>query len=73
MFTFLLSFASASFKPLVRRRSHQNDKDKTIGQLDVIYRTLQKVGFDPRDIEQSLEASISLHIEEHLDWVKNDT
>ncbi|KAG0174845.1 hypothetical protein DFQ28_007345 [Apophysomyces sp. BC1034] len=61
------------FRPLVRRRSQQNDKDKTIGQLDVIYRTLLKLGFDAIDIERSMEASMSLHVEDHLDWSPEKT
>ncbi|KAL0075665.1 P-loop containing nucleoside triphosphate hydrolase protein [Phycomyces blakesleeanus] len=48
--------------------SHPNDA-KMIGQLDVLYRVLQKLSFDVTDIERSFEATFALTIEEHLDWL----
>ncbi|KAI9029584.1 P-loop containing nucleoside triphosphate hydrolase protein [Phycomyces nitens] len=42
---------------------------KIIGQLDVLFRVLQKLDFDVTDIERSFEATVALTIEDHLDWL----
>ncbi|KAF7731529.1 hypothetical protein EC973_009293 [Apophysomyces ossiformis] len=47
----------------------ENEKDKTVEQLDLIYRILLKLGFNAADIEQSLRASLSLEVQDHLDWL----
>lgn len=42
-----------------------------IGSLDVIYRTLIKLGFHEIDVKNSLSATTSANIEDHLDWVND--
>lgn len=42
-----------------------------IGQFDIVYRTLVKLGFDIEDISSSFEATLSTSIEKHLDWVNH--
>ncbi|KAI8981985.1 hypothetical protein BDF20DRAFT_912195 [Mycotypha africana] len=47
----------------------QQAKEKGIAQLDVLYRTLLKLGFDDCDIVASFSATLADTIEEHLDWL----
>ncbi|KAI7901054.1 P-loop containing nucleoside triphosphate hydrolase protein [Cokeromyces recurvatus] len=44
-------------------------REKAIGQLDLIYRTLVRLGFQNQDIKASFTATLSCSIEEHLDWL----
>ncbi|KAI8974320.1 P-loop containing nucleoside triphosphate hydrolase protein [Pilobolus umbonatus] len=45
------------------------DKEKIIGQLDVLYRVLVKLGFKTMDIHLSFKSVQSVRIEDHLDWL----
>lgn len=63
-----LYYAGAFSRPL-KSKSSENDKEKIIAQLDILYRTLVKLGFSIEDVSSSFEATVSKSIEDHLDWV----
>ncbi|KAI8068723.1 hypothetical protein BC940DRAFT_33939 [Gongronella butleri] len=58
-----------SFFRKIRRRSSDTEKDRVVGTLDVMFRALVKLGFDVKDVEQSMGATVSTVIEDHLDWL----
>lgn len=58
-----------AFKKPLDNSSNEYDKEKTIGQLDIVYRTLSKIGFEIQDISASFEATLSKSVDDHLDWV----
>jgi hypothetical protein len=49
--------------------ANEYEKEKVVGQLDVLYRVLIKLGFDNEDVSASFEATFSKSIDDHLDWV----
>lgn len=52
-----------------RRRSHPLDKDRFVAQMDVLYRTLERLGFATTDVQDALKATMSTKLEDLLDWV----
>ncbi|KAL4215433.1 ATP-dependent RNA helicase dhx29 [Rhizopus microsporus] len=44
-------------------------KEKLIGQLDILYRALVKLGFSDIDIYDSFKSTLSTSIDDHLDWL----
>lgn len=53
----------------MKNSSSEYDKEKIIGQFDVLYRTLIRLGFHIEDISASFEATLSKSIDDNLDWV----
>lgn len=62
-----------AFKRPLKNSSNEYDKEKIIAQFDVLYRVLIKLGFQTEDVSSSFEATLSKSIEDHLDWVKENT
>lgn len=58
-----------AFSRPLKSKSSENDKEKIIAQLDILYRTLAKLGFSIEDVSSSFEATVSKSIEDHLDWL----
>lgn len=59
-----------AFNQPLKNSSNEYDKEKIISQFDILYRTLNKLGFEIEDISASFEATLSKSIDDHLDWVK---
>lgn len=57
------------FDQPVLNNASEYEKEKIVGQFDVLYRVLVKLGFDNEDISASFEATFSKSIDDHLDWV----
>ncbi|CAO3593191.1 unnamed protein product [Absidia cylindrospora] len=53
----------------IRRRASQTEKDRVVGKMDVTYLALTKLGFDPMDIQDSFNATVSTDMDVHLDWL----
>lgn len=45
------------------------DKDRFIGEMDILYRALVQFGFEPKDVEHALSATMSANSAHVLDWV----
>lgn len=58
------------FRHLMGRKPHALDKDRFIGDMDILYRTLVQLGFDPEDVEHAFRATMSTDPGHVLDWVK---
>lgn len=46
------------------------DYDRAIGHMDVVYRTLLKMGFHASDVMEAFSATASSDIHHILDWVR---
>lgn len=57
------------FNRPLKNKSNEYDKAKIIGQFDLLYRTLLRLGFNRIDVNNSFKATLSKLIEDHLDWV----
>ncbi|KAG1404697.1 hypothetical protein G6F60_004143 [Rhizopus arrhizus] len=49
--------------------SNENERDKTVEQLDILYRVLIKLGFSDEDVLSSFKTTLSKSIDDHLDWL----
>lgn len=49
---------------------NENERDKTVEQLDILYRVLIKLGFSDEDVLSSFKTTLSKSIDDHLDWVE---
>ena len=47
------------------------ERDRVLSILDVIYITLQRMGFESSFIEKAMQATFSMRLTDVLDWVHN--